>query len=195
MNLQLLYPGDTCLPQNQKINDADSHILHHQPIRRISRSWSCPLWTITVKLFQVGTHSCKGIRLLWPHLPDKAIKLFFHTSSKTLSLRCNSVSGYRGQIQLHVWPSTSLKSSKRLSHHLKTLYCMPPSLHAASPSHSQTQPQGLPLEPTGPNHQGKLDIFPSCCPQKEAQRSQEIDLSSSSDWLPCEKASWKIHVD
>ena len=33
-------------------------------------------------------------------LPGKAIKLFFSTSHKTLSLRINSVSGYRGWIQL-----------------------------------------------------------------------------------------------
>ena len=50
---------------------------------------------------QVGTHSFEGISPLWPPLPGKAIKLFFSTSPKTLSLRNNSVSGYRGQIQHH----------------------------------------------------------------------------------------------
>ena len=48
---------------NQKVDDADSHLLHHQPIRRMSTSWlhhqpirrmstrwSRPLWTITIKL-------------------------------------------------------------------------------------------------------------------------------------------------
>ena len=49
---------------------------------------------------QVGTHSFEGISPLWPPLPGKAIKLFFSTSPKTLSLRFNSVSGYRGWICL-----------------------------------------------------------------------------------------------
>ena len=35
-------------------------LTHHQPIRRMSTSWSCPLWTITIKTshypLQVGTH-------------------------------------------------------------------------------------------------------------------------------------------
>ena len=48
-----------CCPQalrpqtgwNQKVDDADSHLPHHQPSRRMSRSWSPrPLWTITIKL-------------------------------------------------------------------------------------------------------------------------------------------------
>ena len=53
---------------------------------------------------QVGTHSSEGIRPLQPPLPGKAIKLFFSTSPKTLSLIFNSVSGQRGQIQLQNWP-------------------------------------------------------------------------------------------
>ena len=47
----------------------------------------------------VGTHSFEGIIPLWPPLPDKAIKLSFSTSPKTLSPRFNLVSGYRG----HTW--------------------------------------------------------------------------------------------
>ena len=42
-----------CRPQtswNQKVDDADSHLPHHQPIRRTSKRWSRPLWTITIKL-------------------------------------------------------------------------------------------------------------------------------------------------
>ena len=50
---------------------------------------------------QVGTHSSEGISPLWPLLPGKATKLFFSTSPKTLSLKINSVSGYRGWIRLH----------------------------------------------------------------------------------------------
>ena len=45
--------------------------------------------------------SFDGIIPLWPPLPGKAIKLFFSTSAKALSLRINSVSGYRDQICLH----------------------------------------------------------------------------------------------
>ena len=43
-----------CRPQtgwNQKVDDADSHLPHHQPIRRKSTRWSHPpLWKITIKL-------------------------------------------------------------------------------------------------------------------------------------------------
>jgi len=48
-----------CCPQvqrpqtgwNPKVDDADSHLFHHQPVRRMSTSGSCPLWTITINLF------------------------------------------------------------------------------------------------------------------------------------------------
>ena len=49
---------------------------------------------------QVGTDRFEGIILLCPPLPAKAVKLFFSTSLKTLSLRFNSVSRYRGWIHL-----------------------------------------------------------------------------------------------
>ena len=53
---------------------------------------------------QVGTLSFESVTALWPPLPGKAIKLFFSTSPKTLSLRFNSVSVYRGQIlHQHLW--------------------------------------------------------------------------------------------
>ena len=60
----------------------------------------CPL---TITLLNphtpgVGTHSFEGISPLWSPLPDKAIKLFFSTLPKTLSLRFNSVPVYRGWI-------------------------------------------------------------------------------------------------
>ena len=48
-----------------------------------------------------GQDSFQGISPLWPPLPGKAIKLFFSTSPKLLSPRSNSLSGYRGQLQLH----------------------------------------------------------------------------------------------
>ena len=82
-------------PWNQEVDDADSHLPHHQPVRRTSTSCSRPLWTTTIKLLtthlQGGTHSFEGISPLWPPLPAKAIKLLFSTSPKTLSRRFNSV--------------------------------------------------------------------------------------------------------
>ena len=49
----------------------------------------CSLNTIKIPHYplQGGTHSSEGTSPLWPPLPGKAIKLFFSTSSKTLS-RC-----------------------------------------------------------------------------------------------------------
>ena len=35
----------------QNVDVADSHSTHHQPIRRISMSWSHPRWTTTIRLF------------------------------------------------------------------------------------------------------------------------------------------------
>ena len=39
--------------QKQKALDADSSLPPRQPIRSMSMSWSCPLWTITVKLLRL----------------------------------------------------------------------------------------------------------------------------------------------
>ena len=87
---------------NQKVDDANSHVPHHQPIRRRSMNWSRPLWNHFYKTphspLQVGTHNFKGIRLWCLPLPGKAIKLFFSTSPQTLSLRFSLESGYRGKI-------------------------------------------------------------------------------------------------
>ena len=55
--LTLCYPW-ACRPQtgwNQKADDADSRLPHHQPIRRMSMSWSHPLWTIIIQV--LTTHS------------------------------------------------------------------------------------------------------------------------------------------
>ena len=104
--------GEVCCPQacrpqtgrNQKIDDADSYLPHHQPIRRMSMSRSHPLRrTMAVQL--LATHSRSGHTVLralahCPRLPGKAIKLFFSTSPKTLSPRFNSVSGHRVRIRL-----------------------------------------------------------------------------------------------
>ena len=44
-----------CRPQtswNLKVDDAGSYLHHHQPIR-MSTSWFCPLWFITIKLLTI----------------------------------------------------------------------------------------------------------------------------------------------
>ena len=79
----------TSPPTNQKN-------VHELTMPSLNHYYKTPHYTL-----QVGTHSFEGISPLWPPLPGKAIKLFFSTSPKTLSLRNNSVSGYRGQIQHH----------------------------------------------------------------------------------------------
>ena len=84
---------------NQKVDDVLSHLPHHQPVRGMSVNLSCPLLIITIKLLTT-THSFEGFSPLWPLLPGKAIKLFFSTSPKTLSLRINSVLRYKGWIWL-----------------------------------------------------------------------------------------------
>ena len=48
------------------------------------------------------THSLESMRLLWPLLPGKATQILFCASPKALSLRRNSVSGYRDLIRLQV---------------------------------------------------------------------------------------------
>ena len=64
-------------------------------------------------------HSFEDISPLCLHLPGKALKLFFPASPKTLSLRFNSVLGYRGQIWLQFqhccYPREAL-SQKRIPH-------------------------------------------------------------------------------
>ena len=87
---------------NQKLDDADSHLPHHQPIRRMSMSYSLPpLWTVSMRLLTTlssAGHSLTGISLPWPPLPRKAIKRFFSTSPKTPSLHFYSASVNRGWV-------------------------------------------------------------------------------------------------
>ena len=89
--------------RKQKVDDADSQLPHHQPIRRIHKLIA-PSWNHYYKTshypLQVRTHSFEAKNLLWPPVLGEAIKLFFSTSPKTLSPRFNSVSGYRGWIWL-----------------------------------------------------------------------------------------------
>ena len=55
---------------NQKVGDADSYLPFHQPIRRVSTSWSHPPWTITIKLFttpsRLGHIVLKAVTLCGP---------------------------------------------------------------------------------------------------------------------------------
>ena len=89
-----------CRPQtswNLKVDDADSYLRHHQPIKTMSTSWPHPLWTITIKLLTIlsklGDTVFRGRSLPCPPLPGKVIKLSFSTSPKTLSPRIRFSSG------------------------------------------------------------------------------------------------------
>ena len=50
-----------------KVDDADSYLLHHQPIRKVSMSWSHRLWTITLKLLTIfsGVGEEGDIKFYW----------------------------------------------------------------------------------------------------------------------------------
>ena len=64
-------------------------------------------------------------------LAVKAMKLFFSTSPKTLSLRFNSVSGYRGWIWLHIlWSETERTSGANSDKEIRSL-CLEPVGHLA----------------------------------------------------------------
>lgn len=55
-----------------KVDVADSYLPHHQPIRRMSTSWSCPLWTIIIKLLTI-----------FPKLGHLAFRVLAHCVSFT----------------------------------------------------------------------------------------------------------------
>ena len=90
---------------NQNTDDADAHIPHHQLVKRMSKSWSCPLWTITIKLlttpFWWGHTVLRAFAHCGPLCLAKQYSYSFLLHSKLLSLRFNLVLGYREQIQLH----------------------------------------------------------------------------------------------
>ena len=65
-----------CCPQarrpqtgwNQKVDDADSYLSHHQPIKIRSTSWShCPLWTITMKLLTTSSRFAHTVLRVLAH--------------------------------------------------------------------------------------------------------------------------------
>ena len=83
-----------------KVDDADSHLAHHQTIRAMS---VCELIKSSLNHYyktchylpQVGTLGFEGISLLCPTLPGKTIKLFFSTSLQTWSPRFDMAQMYR----------------------------------------------------------------------------------------------------
>ena len=97
---------------NQKVDDADAHLppTSQKKVHELITTSSNHYYKTPHSPLQVGTHSFEGISPLWPPLPGKAIKLFFSTSPKTLSSRFNSVSGYRGWIQLPLLPFSMMAS-------------------------------------------------------------------------------------
>ena len=49
---------------NQKVDDADSHLTHQQPIRRMFISWSHSQWTTIIKLLAIP---CRWNTKFWGH--------------------------------------------------------------------------------------------------------------------------------
>ena len=52
-----------CCPQDQ-LWVLSSRLPHHHPIRKMSSSWACPLWTITIDIKPLTTRSRLGHRVL-----------------------------------------------------------------------------------------------------------------------------------
>ena len=87
-----------------KFDDADSYLLHHQPVRKMSMSWSHPLWTIILKLLTIFSGVGEegdiqfcfvffwGIVTLFACQSNKP-ELFYFT--QTLSLRFDPVLVFR----------------------------------------------------------------------------------------------------
>ena len=71
-----------------KVDDVDSYLLHHQPIRKMSTSWSCAFWTITLKLLTIfsGAGEEGDIQFFWGIVTLSAcqsdkIELFYFTQN------------------------------------------------------------------------------------------------------------------
>ena len=69
------------------VDDADSNSAHHQPIRRMSTSWSLPLWTIATKFLTIFPKREHMILRVWVFcVPlcwkgNKAILFYFTPNS------------------------------------------------------------------------------------------------------------------
>ena len=97
----------TCCPEahrpqtswNQKVDDADSYLPHHQPIRRMSMNWLRPSLNHYYKTsdypLQVGTHSFLRQEPTVSPFACQSNKAILFTSPKTLSLRFDLALVYR----------------------------------------------------------------------------------------------------
>ena len=90
--LMMLTPNYFTTNQSEKCLQADNPC-------SLNHSYKTPYYSL-----QSGTHRPKGMNLLCPPLPGKAIKLFLSTSPKTLSPRFNLALVYRGQILATFFP-------------------------------------------------------------------------------------------
>ena len=85
----------------QKVEDAESHYLTTNQREECSEL-SCFLWIITIKLLTAYSRLGHLVSRVLVHCGPfawESIKLFFSTSPKSLPLRFNLMSGYRGQIR------------------------------------------------------------------------------------------------
>ena len=78
----LISNADPQIGWNQKVDDADSWLPHHEPIIKIVHNLTTPSWLnhyyeAPRYSLQVGTHSFEDISPLWPPFPSKAIKHSF----------------------------------------------------------------------------------------------------------------------
>ena len=90
-----VYCPQACRPQTSwnQIFDSDSQLSHHQPARKMYMSWSCSLWTITVRFITTLSR--------WGHTVLRALVHYSSTQSNKailLYFSQNSVS----EIQFHV---------------------------------------------------------------------------------------------
>ena len=101
-----------------KVDDADSHWPHHQPIGRMSLSWLHPLWTITVKLLTTPPSEdtvLQALALCGPFASQSNKAILFYFTQNSMSPRFNLVLGagagfgcrQKGQV-LHVFYSLSI---------------------------------------------------------------------------------------
>ena len=125
---------------NQNVDDADSQLPHHRPIRRMSVSKpTTPCFLNTARLFTTSFRagvSFEGISLLWPPLPGKAI-LFYFTQNAVSQFLCGtseqrlssgnmtssySTAGSQPVPQLHFGFGEEEMIAKYLAHNLTPLY-------------------------------------------------------------------------
>ena len=87
---------------NKKADEADSHLLYHQPIRSIFTNWSGPLWIIIRRFLTTYSRTRNCVESYSPlclPLLGKTVKSFFSILPKALFPRFNSISDHR----LWIW--------------------------------------------------------------------------------------------